>query len=105
MVILCYQSMDQVLKMVPIGFVIIQVHVLYFLFIFVKPIIFHYHHHLVKFLILSFVFHIRVILDYQGEFEWEKYLLETNSVYAPQELFQIIKVINKDKYLFIFLFV
>jgi hypothetical protein len=31
--------------------------------------------------------------NYQGEFEWEKYLLETNSVYAPKELFQIIKVI------------
>ncbi|CAF1015774.1 unnamed protein product [Adineta steineri] len=30
-------------------------------------------------------------LGYQGEFEWEKYLLETNSVYAPQELFQVIK--------------
>ncbi|CAF3101018.1 unnamed protein product [Rotaria sp. Silwood2] len=26
-----------------------------------------------------------------GEFEWEKYLSETNSVGAPQELFQIIK--------------
>ncbi|CAF3974637.1 unnamed protein product [Rotaria magnacalcarata] len=30
-------------------------------------------------------------LDYQGEFEWGKYLRETNSVYAPREVFQIIK--------------
>jgi hypothetical protein len=32
-------------------------------------------------------------LGYQGEFEWEKYLLETNSTCAPREIFQIIKVI------------
>ena len=29
---------------------------------------------------------------YQGEFEWEKYLRETNSVYAPRDLFQVVKV-------------
>jgi hypothetical protein len=30
-------------------------------------------------------------LGYQGDFEWERYLLETNSTYASQENFQIIK--------------
>jgi hypothetical protein len=29
---------------------------------------------------------------YRGDFQWDKYLLETNSVYAPQDLFQVIKV-------------
>jgi len=36
-----------------------------------------------------------IFLGYHGEFQWDKYLLETNSVYAPQELFQVIKV-NKS---------
>jgi len=30
-------------------------------------------------------------IGYHGDFQWDKYLLETNSVYAPQDLFQIIK--------------
>ncbi|CAF0887472.1 unnamed protein product [Adineta steineri] len=30
-------------------------------------------------------------IGYHGDFQWNKYLLETNSVYAPQDLFQIIK--------------
>ncbi|CAF1094040.1 unnamed protein product [Adineta ricciae] len=30
-------------------------------------------------------------IGYQGEFQWDRYLRETNSVYAPQELFQVIK--------------
>lgn len=36
-------------------------------------------------------------LNYQGEFVWDKYLLETNSTYAPKENFQIIKVIINEK--------
>lgn len=31
-------------------------------------------------------------LGYQGDFEWEQYLREMKSTYAPHELFQIIKV-------------
>ncbi|CAF4685065.1 unnamed protein product, partial [Rotaria socialis] len=30
-------------------------------------------------------------IGYHGDFQWDKYLLETNSVYAPKDLFQIIK--------------
>ncbi|UJR22368.1 hypothetical protein I4U23_025430 [Adineta vaga] len=30
-------------------------------------------------------------IGYQGEFEWEKYLIETNSMSVPRELFQIVK--------------
>jgi hypothetical protein len=31
-------------------------------------------------------------IGYHGNFQWDKYLLETNSVYAPRDLFQVIKV-------------
>jgi hypothetical protein len=41
------------------------------------------------------IFDSLLFLGYQGEFEWDRYLLETNSVYAPQELFQMIKVITR----------
>jgi hypothetical protein len=34
--------------------------------------------------------------DYKGEFQWDKYLLETDSVYAPEEHFQVIKVNRSD---------
>ena len=34
-------------------------------------------------------------LGYQEEFDWEKYLLETNSTAAPREIFQIVKVIKE----------
>lgn len=43
---------------------------------------------------------------YQGEFEWEKYLRETNSVYAPREIFQVFKVRKfKKKFFFVFLWI
>ena len=56
MVILCYQSMDRESKMVPIGFVIIRVHVLYFQLISPKFIKFHYHHQSVDFFFLTLLF-------------------------------------------------
>ncbi len=36
-------------------------------------------------------------LGYQGEFEWEKYLLETNSTPASRESFQVVKVIFEER--------
>lgn len=48
-----------------------------------------------KIYISLFFITIEIILGYQGEFEWDKYLRENNSVYAPRELFQIIKVIER----------
>jgi hypothetical protein len=104
MVILCYQLMDQVLKMVLIGFVTIQLHVLFFQLIFVKLIEFLYHHRLVDFLHIIICFLLLIFLGYHGEFQWDKYLLETNSVYAPKELFQIIKVNKFNNVFRLFLF-
>lgn len=31
-------------------------------------------------------------LGYQAEFQWEKYLRENNSVYAPKEIFKVVQV-------------
>ena len=45
-----------------------------------------------KFFFLEFHFLLFTFLGYHGDFQWDKYLLETNSVYAPRELFQVIKV-------------
>ncbi|CAF1067877.1 unnamed protein product, partial [Didymodactylos carnosus] len=38
-------------------------------------------------------------IGYRGEFDWEKYLKETNSVYAPNDLFRLMKdkTINQFK--------
>jgi hypothetical protein len=94
--ILCYPLTDQVLRMVLIGFVIIQVPVLYFRLIFARLIKFHYHHLSVNFSYNYFILFLFFLPGYHGEFQWDKYLLETNSIYAPQELFQVIKVDKAD---------
>jgi hypothetical protein len=104
MVISCYQLMAQVLKMVLIGFVIIQIHALFFRLIFLKLIKFHYHHRLVTLLNVIISFLLFIFLGYRGEFQWDKYLLETNSVYASQDLFQVIKVNTYNYLLMLVLF-
>jgi hypothetical protein len=47
---------------------------------------------MISFLEFRFSYIFFLFLGYHGNFQWDKYLLETNSVYAPRDLFQVIKV-------------
>lgn len=44
---------------------------------------------------ISLLFLLIYSTDYRGEFQWDKYLLETKSTFAPRDLFQVIKVKKK----------
>ena len=60
---------------------------------------------IVLFFFLLFKCYIQIVLDYHGEFDWDRYLSETNSVSAPRENFQIIKVIKTTSFIYMYIYI